>query len=155
VPLKEVIIMTTLSQSILLKASPEEIFTFINDTDKMNETCKGWLESKYTSEGPTGVGTTMHCRGTAGGQRAEWDIEIVEFETNKRLTSRSTAESKFKIADLFLLEPTTEGTKATYSMDYELPYSVLGKLLDKIKVRKEMEINMTKMLENIRKALET
>ncbi len=146
--------MTLLLQSIILKTSAEEIFMFINDADKMNQACKGWLESKYTSKGPISVGTTMHCRGTAGGQTAEWDIEIVEFERNKRLASRSTTGSKFKIADLFLLEPITEGTKATYSMDYELPYSFLGKLLDKIMVRKEMENNMGKMMDNIKRALE-
>jgi len=49
---------------------------------------------------------------------------------------------------------TANGTKMTYSVDYELPYSVLGKLLDKLKVSKDMEKNNTKMLENIKKALE-
>jgi hypothetical protein len=39
-------------------------------------------------------------------------------------------------------------------MEYEVPYSVLGKLVDKLKVSKDMEKSMNKMLENMKKALE-
>jgi len=39
-------------------------------------------------------------------------------------------------------------------MDYELPYSVLGKLVDKLKVGKDMEKNMGAMMEKVKKALE-
>jgi hypothetical protein len=54
----------------------------------------------------------------------------------------------------WVLEPTTKGTKSTFSMEYEVPYSILGKLVDKLKVSKDMEIKMSKMMENMKKALE-
>jgi hypothetical protein len=39
-------------------------------------------------------------------------------------------------------------------MDYEVPYSVLGKVVDKLKVSKDLDKVMDKMVENIKKALE-
>jgi len=39
-------------------------------------------------------------------------------------------------------------------VDYELPYSILGKLIDKLRVSKDMKKTQTKMLENMKKALE-
>jgi len=51
-------------------------------------------------------------------------------------------------------EPTAKGTKLTFSLDYEVPYSVLGKVIDKLKVGKDIEKSMSQMQENIKKALE-
>jgi uncharacterized membrane protein len=143
-----------LTKSIEIEASPEKVFTFINDTKKMNEINKGNLEMEPTSKGPVGVGSTSHWVATAGGNQQEWDMEITEFVKDKKMAMRTIGASKFKVTGSFALEPTAKGTKFTYSMDYELPYSVLGKLVDKLKVGKEMEKNMGAMMEKAKKALE-
>jgi uncharacterized membrane protein len=143
-----------LAKSIEIEASPEKVFAFFNDSEKMNEISKGNLEMEPTSKGPVGVGSTSHWVATAGGNQQEWDMEITEFVKNKKLVTRTIGASKFKAAISYALEPTAKGTKVTYSMDYELPYSVLGKLVDKLKVGKEMEKNIGAMTEDIKKALE-
>jgi carbon monoxide dehydrogenase subunit G len=81
-------------------------------------------------------------------------MEVTEFVKNKKMVARTIGASKFKSTLLFTLEPTAKGTKLTYSYDYELPYSVLGKLIDKLKVGKDIEKNIGAMMENIKKALE-
>jgi carbon monoxide dehydrogenase subunit G len=81
-------------------------------------------------------------------------MEVTEFVKNKKMVARTIGASKFKATLLITLEPTAKGAKLTYSMDYELPYSVLGKLVDKLKVGKEMEKNLGVANENIKKALE-
>jgi hypothetical protein len=42
----------------------------------------------------------------------------------------------------------------TYVSEYKVPYSILGKLIDKVSVSKQMETKNVKMLENLKKALE-
>ena len=145
--------MAKLTKSIEIGASPEKVFTFINDTKKMNDAMKGWAEGESTSK-VVGVGATMHYVGVAGGSQAEWDMEVTEFVKNKKVAMRTIGASKFKMTNSWVLEPTTKGTKSTFSMEYEVPYSVLGKLVDKLKVSKDMEKSMSKMLENMKKALE-
>ncbi len=141
--------------SIEIEASPEKVFAF-TISEKMNDVWKEWVESKWTSEGPVGVGSIAHFVGQ--GKRAnlgEYDMEVTEFEKDKKMTMRTIGASKHNVIDSMTLEPTTKGTKMTYSVDYKVPYSVLGRLIDKLKVSKDMEKGDRQLLENIKKALET
>jgi carbon monoxide dehydrogenase subunit G len=150
------------TKSIEIEASPEKVFAFIIDREKMNEAGKGFVaiscyptEGEYTSKGPVGVGSTLHFARKAGGSQIAWDYEITEFVNNKKVAMRTIGASKFKIVGSWTLEPTAKGTKLLYSMDYEPPYSVLGKVVDKLKSSKDIEKSMEKQLGNIKKALET
>lgn len=147
--------MGKLTKSIEIGASPEKVFAFFLDSEKINEINKGNLEMEPTSKGPVGVGSTSHWVATAGGNQQEFDMEINEFVKNKKMAMRTIGASKFKGTMSFALESTAKGTKFTYSTDYELPYSVLGKLVDKLKVGKDMEKNIGAMMEKAKKALET
>ena len=143
--------MGKLTKSIEIEASPEKVFDFTNDTKKMNEAGKGFVEVKDTSEGPVGVGSTMHFVTAVG---VEYDVEVTEFVKNKKKASRIIGASKVKMTQSWTIEPTPKGTKLTYSADYKLPYSLLGKIADKIKVSKDLEKSVSQTLENIKKALE-
>jgi carbon monoxide dehydrogenase subunit G len=143
-----------LTKSIEIEASPEKVFDFINDQKKMNDAGKGFSEMEYTSKGPVGVGTTSHLIAKIGGQERESEMEITEFVKNKKMSSHTIGASKAKMTGSWTFEPTAKGTKLTNSMDYEVPYSVLGKVVDKLKVSKDMDKVMGKLMENIKKALE-
>jgi len=142
--------MGNLTKSIEIEASPEDVFNFINDTEKMNKAHEGFTEVEYTSNGPVGVGTTGHFVNKNG----VFDAEISEFVENRKITWHTIEASKFKVKMTFALEPMNKGTKMTQFTDYELPYSVLGKLLDKLKVSKEIDKEATKWMGNAKKALE-
>jgi len=43
------------TKSIEIEASPEKVFAFTIDMEKMNEITKGFSEGEYTSKGPVGV----------------------------------------------------------------------------------------------------
>ena len=120
----------------------------------MNELSKGFAESEYTSKGPIGVSSIVHNVAKAGGSQAEFDMEITEFEKNKKVSMRTVGASKFKMQGSHILEPTAKGTKLTNTMDYELPYSILGKIVNKLKVSKDIEKRMEKELWDMKKALE-
>jgi len=143
-----------LTASIEIEASPEKVFSFVI-SEKMNDVWGEWIEGKWTSDGPIGVGSTGHSVGV-GRNKGEWNVEVTEFVKNKKITLHSVGASKRAndSTNSFTLEPTTKGTKVTYSIDYEMPYSVLGKLIDKLMVKKEMEKVNTKILKNLKKALE-
>lgn len=146
--------VTKLTKSIEIEAPPEKVFAFITDMEKMNEITKGFQETSYTSKGPVGVGSTMHVVGKAGGSQEEFDMEITEFEKNKKIIMRTIGASKLKVQTSDILEPTANGTKLTGTMDYELPYSILGKIVDKLRVSKDLEKTMEKNQRNLKKALE-
>ncbi len=146
--------MANITKTIEIAAPPEKVFAFINDLEKRNETSKGWAEAKYLSDGPVGVGTRMHYVGWAAGKRGEWHVEITEFTKNKKVVSRIIGGGKQKMNDEMTLEPTETGTKLTFNLDYNVLPAVIGGLLDRLLVLKDMEKGMSNMLENTKKALE-
>lgn len=146
--------MARIEKSIEIKAPPRKVFDFTNDLQKRNETSKGWAEAEYLSEGPVGVGTKMHYVGWAAGKRGEWDVEITEYVENKKIVARIVDGGKQKMDDELTFEPTEKGTKLTFMLDYNVLPAVLGGLLDRLVVKKDMEKGMGNMLENMKKALE-
>ena len=147
--------MANVTKSIEIKASPEKVFNWGLDLKNWNDATKGFTELEQTSKGPFGLGTTMHVVAKGGGQQVESDLEVTEFVKDKKVVMHSVGAGKFKMTGSWAYEPTAKGTKVTYSMDYELPYSILGKLVDKLRVHKDIEKNNTETLENIKKAIET
>ena len=81
-------------------------------------------------------------------------MEVTEFVENKKMEMKTVGATPFKMARSFILEPTTKGTRLTYSGDYEVPDSIRGKSVEKSTVRKDIGQHNAKMLENIKKALE-
>jgi len=147
--------VTKQTQSTEINASPEKVFAF-GISERMNEVWGEWMEGKWTSEGPVGVGSICHfdTKGTFS-SFGELKGEVTEFEKNKKMTIHTKdAKGKMDATDSLVLEPTTKGTKVTYITEYKVPYSVLGKLIDKISISKHMETMHVKMLENLKKALE-
>ena len=147
--------MAKVTRSIEIEASPEKVFAFINDIEKRSKIAKGFYEGEYTSKGPVGVGTTIHFVGKAGGSQAEYDMEYTEFEKNKKMSMHTIGASKLKMQYSNTLEPTAKGTKLTITYDYELPYSILGKMVDKLRVSKDMGKLTEKELRDMKKTLET
>jgi carbon monoxide dehydrogenase subunit G len=147
---------TKLSISIEIEVAPEKVFAFLT-SEKLNYVMKDYVKEKWTSERPVGVGSVAHVVGVGGvGNKAEWDNTVTEFVENKNLTMHSVGRTKDALdsTQSFALEPTTKGTKVTYSMDYEMPYSLLGKLADELVFSREFKREFTKILENLKKALE-
>ena len=52
------------------------------------------------------------------------------------------------------LVPSKTGAKVTTAFDYELPYSILGKIIDKLRVHKAMEREADKALQKMKNVAE-
>lgn len=147
--------MQNLKKSIEIASSPENVFAFTVDLERMNKASKGFAELTKTSKGPFGVGSTIHQAGQAGGSAAEVDCEVTEFVQNKKWAAKTVGASKLKMDYSWNVEPAGNGTKLTYIMSYKLPYSFVGVLIDKVKVSKDMGKEIGRSIGNIKKALET
>jgi uncharacterized membrane protein len=142
--------------SIEIEASPEKVFDFVT-SEKINDVYKDFAEGKWTSERPIGLGSTAHYVGTSRYNKGEeWNAEVTEFTKNKSMTMFLKGANKHSNdqTNYYVFEPTTKGTKLTMSMEYKLPYSILGKLIDVLYAKRVLERESTKMAENLKKALE-
>jgi uncharacterized membrane protein len=141
-----------ITKSIEISAPPEKVFNFIADFNNMNTLHEGYTQAIVTPSNQTIVlGTTAHFINTAGGSKTEWDMKVTEFEKNRKLRWQS---EKPLIVNILTFEPTSRGTKFTHQTVYELPYSVFGKLLDKVSVSRDVDKELEFELEKTKKALE-
>jgi uncharacterized membrane protein len=77
--------------TITITRSVDDVFAVLSkleDTPKWSSTA---IEAKITSAGPIGVGATARYVDKFLGRRIESEVEITEFEPNRKLTMQSTS----------------------------------------------------------------
>ena len=144
--------MARVDKSIEINASPEIVFSLIR-WDKVPEYYDSIKKVEWTSEPKMKVGATVHVLSEIAGAKGEWDAEITEYKDNEKVSWRTTSGNVTIIYNA-TLDPSEAGTKLTTAFDYELPYSVLGKLIDKLRVHKAMEKEADKALQKMKEAAE-
>jgi len=150
------IVLTRIEKSIVIEAPVEKVFDFATDFDNFIKTQHPETEITVLSrdKGPDRVGRKAKVRAKVGGHVLEVEVETTELVKNKRRVGRqkSGAFKKMETTDLF--EPTEKGTKWTVIMEYELPYSLLGKIVDKLKARKDAEKSMDYSMKKTKELIE-
>ena len=125
--------MARIEKSIEIEAPVEQVWPMIfwdRVPEWMDQIKKAWYTSKYKDQ----IGATAHVMGDAGSIKAEWDAETTEWTENEKFAWRTTAGTFTGFGSMTLSQIDT-GTRATFLMDYDLPYSFLGKLVDKLRVK--------------------
>lgn len=145
--------MARIEKSIVINAPPEKVFAVISDFEGMIKWNDDIKESKITSKKRKGVGVTFHQVAMPGGTRVESDVEVTGWIENERIDVRSTAGT-FTFFGSNILKPVTGGTEHTIIANYELPYSILGKIIDKLKVSKDVEKNIESANQYLKNLLE-
>ena len=89
---------------------------------------------------------------TAAGRKMELVCVVETTEQGRRV--RFQAVEGLKLEGTWFLEETKDGTKVTYAVEYEPPGGLLGKVLDRLRMRKEMTRITTEGLEKLKELLE-
>jgi len=144
--------LTIAEKSIEIIALPEKIWSMIQ-WDKTPEWYPDWKKVEWTSKDKDKVGSTVHINVEAGRMKTELDYETTEVIKNEKVVFRSTGKN-FKATGYHGLSPTKDGTKVTIFADYELPYSVFGKLFDKVAFHKAMEKSFDVGLKKLKDMME-
>jgi len=148
--------LTRIEKSIVIEAPVEKVFDFVTDPDNFVKTQPPETEMTFLSrdKGPYRVGSKAKVRAKVGGQVMEVEVETTELVKNKRhvVRQKGGALKKFEGTDLF--EPTEKGTKYTLVLEYELPYSLLGKIVDKLKARKDIEKSLDYSMKKTKELVE-
>ena len=129
--------MAKIEKSIEISAPLDKVFSLIS-WDRVPEYYDSIKKVEWTSKPIMEVGATVHVFSEIAGAKGEWDAEITEYKDNEKVSWRTTGGNMTIIYNA-TLDPAKAGTKLTTSFDYELPYSILGKLIDKLRVHKVME----------------
>ncbi len=144
--------MARIEESIEINAAPEKVWSLVT-WDRVPEWYDSIKKVEWTSKGKMEVGATVHVVSEIAGVRGEWNAEIAEF-VDKQIVSWRTTSGNPTIIYRATLDSTRTGSKITTAFDYELPYSVLGKIIDKLRVHKAMEKEAKRALQKMKVAAE-
>jgi uncharacterized membrane protein len=142
--------------SIVIHAPVDKVFRRIAQHDR----CKDWLDfvsnANYTSEQRRGVGTSAHHWGQIIGRRVEWDGEIVEWVEDARIVWQATSgqPKKMRMRAINWAKKEDGGTRYGLEVEYQPPYSILGKVMDAIMIRRAIMRSVKNSLEKLKAVVE-
>src|SRR5713226_387633 len=138
--------MTKIVRTFEVGASPDKAYAAVSVPERWSR----WASfvRQASSNGPK-----VHWIYDMGGMRVESDTIVTEAAENARYAFRQM-KGFMKSGDTRLeIEPTVKGSRIIWTTEYELPYSYLGKLADKLKARKQFEAAIDRSVANLEKLL--
>jgi hypothetical protein len=104
--------MSSIERSIVIEKPINDVWDFVQDTanDALWQTTL--IESRPLTAGPKRVGTQVHEIRRFMGLRLEMEVELTEFEPNRK-SSVKTVSGGIPLSGSYVLEPLDGGTKLT------------------------------------------
>ncbi len=143
--------MIKIEVSSVIKRPTDEVFAFVVDLEKWPVWVSEMVESKKTSEGPVGLGTTVMNVVHILGRRIEATQEIHQYEPNRMFGFKSTSGPVSNVAT-FGFESVDGGTEL--SVDLEADASGFFKLAEPLLARR-IQRQWDSNLANLKDLLET
>jgi uncharacterized membrane protein len=145
--------LTRIEKSIEINSPPVKIWSMI-----VHERLPEWFDLfkkvELTSKEDNKLGATHHMTSELYEiVKIEWDGETTEWIENSKYAWR-TIGGPFTGFGSMTLTPINSGTNFTIAMDYEIPHSFLGKLMDKIVIHKALESEFDEGLKELKNILE-
>jgi uncharacterized membrane protein len=141
--------MERLEKTVVINAPVEKVFSYLEDPNNGPEWIPGMVETREVTG--SGVGKHYHWTYKMAGMRFDGETTITEQVENERIVY----ESKGGISSIWThtFQPSDSGTRFKMAIEYTIPVPVLGKLAEKLVLkRNEREADLA--MENLKERLE-
>ncbi len=139
-----------IQRSIEIKASPEKIWPFLIEPEKIMKWFNLLRKFEYTGDKRSGVGTTFYYEEKSGGQLMKLNYKVAEWVENKKLAFSVTSGSLKKDDQIWSIEAIPSGSRFTMFEDVEMPMGIIGKIIGALFGGMMIGKNMEKILANLR-----
>ena len=154
--IEAIFITTKVESSVLIDAPVEKVFSRITQHD----ICNDWLEfvssARYTSREKTGVGASAHHSGQVMGKTMEWDGRVIEWAENDRIVWQaiSGTPEAMRMKAVNRVEKEGDGTRYSLEVEYVPPYSIFGRIMDPIMIKRSIRKMVQHSTQNLKRILE-
>jgi uncharacterized protein YndB with AHSA1/START domain len=167
--------MSKVSRSVEISAPVEAVFQYYARPEHIAKTFPEDVKMKVVPIKVTdgfGIGTVFRIEGEFGKRPLAWDMETVAYENNKKIQVKAIngpfKKNVITVEFERLASPTTTSTlgastnvpgavgttRLTFEADYELGYSLLGKAIDRMRLKKEVEMGIERSCSSVKKYIE-
>ncbi len=109
---------------------------------------------EYASEQCSGVGAPLYFEEKVAGQLMKLNCEVTEWVENEKIAFNMTSGNMVKsYGEKWVIETTPSGSRFTFTEQGELPYGIIGKLMEPIAQSMSGAI-IEKMLAKLKKLAE-
>lgn len=150
--------MAKVSRSVDISAPVQSVFNYYARPEHIAKTFPEDVKMKVVPIKVTegfGLGTVFRIEGQFGGRPLSWDMETVEYENNQKIRVKAINGPFKKNIISVLFAPITDGTKLTFEADYDLGYGIIGKAIDSLKLKKEIEMGIERSCASVKKYIES
>ena len=140
----------------ILKGPPSRIWPYLADAERWPEWMPGLTSSRVTNGKAEGKGRRQHLEISWGGHSGEIDLEITEWEPERRIgwvhiSDRIQGVDKQFARDIrtsVILSPSAGGTEMSFEGSWE-PVGLMGKMLGKTLVQSRANSMFERAAENL------
>ena len=137
--------MLKVESTTVISRPVEEVFALLSNLENYPKWSSAFLEVQKTSEGPIGVGTTWRAVQKAFGQRLESEVEVTEYEPNRKIAQESTS-GPIPSEVLLTFEPVEGGTRVSVALEAEVGgFFKLAEPLVKTMVKRNIETDFANL----------
>ena len=120
-------------KSIQISATPEKIWPFLVQPEKVVTWFDSFKKCEYTSEKHSGIGTGYYVEEKVPGPLRKINFKVVNWDENKRLTLKMASGKNVSSYEIrWSLEEAPPTTTFHFVEDVGMPFGIVGKILGKI-----------------------
>ena len=148
--------MAHIARTIEIDRSPEEIFDYITDLDRLTEWATVVKETRDLGERPIQQGTTFsQTVKAAGSVEIDCTWRVKQLERPRHVHYEATAPDGGEMQMSQTVTRLDDGrSKVEIDLDYEVPGGILGQIADKLIFEGQNEKEADTSLENLKRILE-
>jgi uncharacterized protein YndB with AHSA1/START domain len=141
-------------RSIEIAAPPEKIWPFVVEPDKILKWFYLLQKFEYTSEQRSGVGTPFYYEEKSAGRLMKLNYRVTEWVEKERLAFSMTSGPLKKNDQVWSIEATPSGSRFTLIEDIEMPWGIIGKIMEALFVGGIVGKHLDEMLANLKSLAE-
>jgi len=145
--------MTIIERNILIHARVGPVFEYAADWRHWSDWFEGVSDFRPISHVEQGNGARYRYKARMMGLPATVETEIHEYVENSGWTGVATRGLPHKTRWAF--EASGEDTVFTYSLEYELPIPLVGRMIDALVMKRQWRRIIDRSLENLKVRCET
>ena len=140
--------MKRIEASVEINRPVAEVFAFASDWRRWEDWWEGVSEFRPTTEVTRGNGTRYAYKAWIAGMTRNLETEIHEFEEN--VGWRGVATKGLPHRTQWVFEAKGDKTRLTYILEYDLPWPLLGPILDSVLMRPGWRRKLERSLQNLK-----
>ena len=141
-------------RAIEIKAPPERIWPFFIEPEKIMKWFTLLRKFEYTGDKRDSVGTTFYYEEKSGPRLMKFNFKVMEWVENETLAFIMTSGPLKRDDEVWSIKATPSGSIVKLTMDVEMPWGTIGKIMDALFVGRIVGKHEEEMLVNLKTLVE-